>query len=347
MSVNPICFLSTRGREMNIDLKLIKDYLEENLSETEFHYFFKSNATKIPAANRQIEKARLSLCKNFKNIICMDSSIPIKIPSAAPGERRILSVAPYDYIFNEYLNFVENPEKPPKKTFFRCTHVIPGAPFITNLLKEHYEFEQAEILSDICSPFSWHLSQEPCRKQMRQDFYTMYPQAKGKKILSLLLVNQGNKEKDDNEVFLDFPLKEFIEKMGEEWFFITNSMDILNMSEILSFDYFSHIACMKNQFNINNLLYVSDMLITNSSKHGIAFVPTKNPVYCLDYGDKYFSKYMKDFYPSLYFEKAADMMKINFQKEILSEDEQKFYREFSYDVKENPCEKIREILEQA
>lgn len=89
------------------------------------------------------------------------------------------------------------------------------------------------------------------------------------------------------------------------------------------------------------------MLITNSSKHGIAFVPTKNPVYCLDYGDKYFSKYMKDFYPSLYFEKAADMMKINFQKEILSEDEQKFYREFSYDVKENPCEKIREILEQA
>ena len=48
--------------------------------------------------------------------------------------------------------------------------------------------------------------------------------------------------------------------------------------------------------------------------------------------------------PSLYFEKAADMMKINFQKEILSEDEQKFYREFSYDVKENPCEKIAQIL---
>ena len=87
MSRATISFLSTRGRAMNIDLKLIQDYLALNLSDVTFEYYLKNTATKVPAANKQLEEARLSFCNNTRNIICMDPSIPIKIPSASERER--------------------------------------------------------------------------------------------------------------------------------------------------------------------------------------------------------------------------------------------------------------------
>ena len=50
MSKATISFLSTRGRAMNIDLKLIQDYLALNLSDVTFEYYLKNTATKVPAA---------------------------------------------------------------------------------------------------------------------------------------------------------------------------------------------------------------------------------------------------------------------------------------------------------
>ena len=41
MSRATISFLSTRGRAMNIDLKLIQDYLALNLSDVTFEYYEK------------------------------------------------------------------------------------------------------------------------------------------------------------------------------------------------------------------------------------------------------------------------------------------------------------------
>ena len=60
MNKTTISFLSTRGRAMNIDLKLIQDYLASNLSDITLEYYLKNTATKIPAANKQLETARLS-----------------------------------------------------------------------------------------------------------------------------------------------------------------------------------------------------------------------------------------------------------------------------------------------
>ena len=146
MSRATISFLSTRGRAMNIDLKLIQDYLALNLSDVTFEYYLKNTATKVPAANKQLEAARLSFCNNTRNIICMDPSIPVKLSPALPEERRLLTLVPYDYLFNEYLKFTEDPELAHKKTFFRCTHVLSGSPFFSNFLKNFYEFENATFL---------------------------------------------------------------------------------------------------------------------------------------------------------------------------------------------------------
>ena len=87
MSKITVSFLSTRGRAMNIDLKLIQDYLALNLSDVTFKYYLKNTATKVPAANKQLEKARLSFCNNTRNIAISASEYHVLMLPVLRGTR--------------------------------------------------------------------------------------------------------------------------------------------------------------------------------------------------------------------------------------------------------------------
>mgnify|MGYP004470831179 CR=1 FL=1 len=341
--MSTISFLSTRGRAMNIDLKIVQNYLASALPDTTFDYYMKNTATKIPAANQQLEKARLSFCKNARKLLCMDASIPIKLSPASSEERRILMLSPYDYLFNEYLKYVENPELAPKKTFIRCTHVMPGSPFFSKLLKNFYEFEDTTFIDDVCLPAAWDILQESRQTEIRNNFEYLYPQAKGKKILCILTANQ-NLNEESTALFSDLDFKTLLDKLGDEWFLITNNMNLLDKSIRLSYEYTNCFGYMKGRFNLNDLIYFSDMLVTNSSKHACTFAAASKPVYYLNYGKKHFGRYMKQFHPDLYLETAGELVELDYTQEDLSETEAKFCQEFSYSTKKNPLEELVHCL---
>ena len=343
MNKTTISFLSTRGRAMNIDLKLIQDYLASNLSDITLEYYLKNTATKIPDTNKQLETARLSFCNNTSNIICMDPSIPVKLSPALPEERRLLTLVPYDYLFNEYLKFTENPELAHKKTFFRCTHVLPGSPFFSNFLKNFYEFENATFLDDMCLPLAWDITAKESKENVRNSLEYLYPEAKGKKILTILTVNQTTPE-EMTELFSDLNLKKFLDEIGDNWFLLTNNINLLEMSGRLPLSYAKCFGYMKGIFGFDNLLYFSDMLITNSSKHACTFASAKKPVYYLNYGKKHFGIYMKQFYPDLYLETAGELTTLDYEQTDLSEEEERFCQEFAYDTFINPLEQIKNLF---
>lgn len=334
-----ISFLSTRGRAMNADLKLIQDYLASNLSDVTFEYYLKNTATKVPAANKQLEKARLSFCENSRNIICMDPSIPVKLSPALPEERRLLTLVPYDYLFNEYLKFTEGHELAHKKTFFRCTHVLSGSPFFSNFLKNFYEFENATFLDDMCLPLAWDITSKETKANVRNHLEYLYPEAKGKKILTILTVNQTAPE-EMTELFSDLDLKNLLDEIEDNWFLLTNNINLLEMSGKLPFSYAKCFGYMKGVFGFDNLLYFSDMLITNSSKHACTFASAKKPVYYLNYGKKHFGRYMKQFYPDLYLETAGELATLDYGQTDLSEEEARFCQEFACDTVQNPLSLI-------
>ena len=94
MNKTTISFLSTRGRAMNIDLKLIQDYLASNLSDITLEYYLKNTATKIPATNKQLETARLSFCNNTSNIICIGSFYSGEAFSCLTGRTATFNASP-------------------------------------------------------------------------------------------------------------------------------------------------------------------------------------------------------------------------------------------------------------
>lgn len=343
MSKTTVSFLSTRGRGMNVDLKLIQDYLASTFPGITFDYYLKNILTKVPATKKVLQETRLSFCNNARNIICMDPSIPAKPFSSSSEERRLLTLVPYDYLFSEYLKFTEHPELAHKKTFIRCTHVLPGSPFFSDFLKNFYEFENTIFLDDMCIPLAWNITSKKEKEKIQNKFEYLYPEAKGKKILFILTVNQTAPE-EMTDLFSDLNLKELLDKISDNWFLLTNNVNLFEMADRLPFSYSKCFGYMKGVFGIDNPLYFSDMLVTNSSKHACTFASAKKPIYYLNYGKKQFGRYMKQFYSDLYLETAGKLMDIDYNENSLSDKHLKFCQEFSYSVKENPFASIKAIL---
>lgn len=348
MSKDTISFVSTRGRGLNSDLQIVKNDLTENLPDVEFQYYVNKTATKIPIINTKMEEARRTFCIEAQNIICMDPSIPIKIPSASGKEVRLLLATPFDYQFNIFMKNIDNPAFKKKQTFIRCTHVIPGSSFTARLLQTCYEWEDSvTFLDHIPLPISWDITQEEQRTRIRKQLEFFYPQAKDKKIISILLVGQKPDTlpgEEPENLFKDFNLKTIMDSIDDDCFLITNNWDLVELAYQLPYEYSTKFGYIKNKISLNDMMYVSDILITNSSKHAGNFSIMKKPIYYLEYLPKLFGNFIQKFYPSMYLKDLNELSNIDFKTLTCSEDQKNFCQEFSYAPTENPLKTIRELF---
>ena len=92
------------------------------------------------------------------------------------------------------------------------------------------------------------------------------------------------------------------------------------------------------------MMYLSDMLITNRSKHAGNFSITKKPIYYLEYLPKIFGNFIKKFYPSMYLKDLDQLLTLDFSNTELSPEQKNFCQEFSYDPTENPSETIEKLF---
>ncbi|MDD7210453.1 MAG: hypothetical protein PUH29_10450 [Lachnospiraceae bacterium] len=349
MSETVISFVSTRGRSFNIDLRLVKEYLSRHLPEVKFEYYLNKTSTQYPMINKKMEDGRRTFCANAKNIVCMDSSIPIKIPSAKEGEHRLFLSAPFDYQFKVFLEYAAHPEQKKKKTYIRCTHIVPGSPFCSKLLRNCYQWEDGvTFLDQICLPVCWDMMQPEKQNIARKNIEFYYPFIKEKKILSILFsgkVEAGEEEEEPQNPFGDFSLKEVLDLIKDDWFIVTNNYYLIETACQLSSDYKNCFGYTKNKFSVNDLLYISDMLITNNSKYATMIAARKKPFYYAEYTEKHFGAFIKKYFPELYLGEIHNITTINFSAEELSEQQKIFCREFAYDTEQNPMEKILEIFQ--
>lgn len=343
MGCTNISFISCRKRAITLDLKLVKNYLAQNISEIEFSYFTKSENTLNPMTNQGIRKARLDFCQDLDNIICIDASLSGTIPPPAPGIKRLLISIPFDYQFQEFLAHTVNSSLPRKKTFKNFTHILTGSPFGSDLLKRSYEINKIQVIDNICLPLSWDIVQKKNEQSKKRKFEFYYPCIKNKKIFSIITV--GEKEDIANS-FQKFNLEKFLNYLGDSWFVFTNSKNLLNSAIQLSSEYNHSFGYIDSLLPALELLYFSDVLITNYSKYATCFAIKRKPVYYLKCADNMFGTYIHEYYPNLYLDTLDCLFEIPLENEqgnniIFS----RFSDEFSYPALKDPFEVICNLFQ--
>lgn len=329
-----ITFLSSRKRGMNIDMKLIKDYLERTMDHINFRYFLESELNK----NYMVKMGRQAAKKNFihekDNVICIDGSLTNDL---GKGEgKRILLALPFGYQFEKAISREENPDMGLLNNFKGFNYILSPSPFTSDILRKIYKLDGIKLIENVYAPFTWQISRPKFQEEVKDQFSVYYPSIKGKKTLSILTT--GKLEENKKNWCENFNLEDLLKNLGEEWFVFTNDSCILEQAVMLPARYINSFGYINHVYPPRNLLYFSDILVTNSSIYATYFVPCKKPVYCLKYNDNCFEQYIAKHHPDIYLKSLEELEELPYKKE------NSFMREFLYETGECAEETIRKIL---
>lgn len=337
-----LTFLSSRGTGLNADLKMVQTNLTETGCKLSYRFFLNNEKDENPMAVQGYTRAKREFCNGMTNVICTDASLSANIDNLAAGGIRLLLAAPYDYQFKRVLTMRRNGEgHADRKTFQNFTHIIPGSPFTSQLFRNTYAMENIQVLEDLCMPLAWEINREEQQEGVRRKLQFYFPAIGKKKIFSIIL---NGKLTGQMGFFDSFDILSLVDKLGPDWFVITNQPELMEKAYVLdsyykdSFGYANHI--MQSQ----DPLYVSDVLVTNNGRFASAFITRKKPVYCLGFKGNSFEQYMRECHPDMFVGSFAELQGLSVDTGSLSGAQQQFHDQMSYGELRCPYGAIRRLF---
>lgn len=338
MQSSSITILSSRGRGISADLSLMRTHLvsENNMEHVVFRSFSKNERTGNDIINQGVAKMRRQFCEEAEHIICVDASFGGRIYD--PAGIRLLLASPYDYQFKNMLLAQKKLRR--FSTLKKFSHIIAGSPFTERLLKNSYRLEETEVISQVALPLAWEVCREERRRAETEKIAWYYPEILQKKVMVILMV--GAETRKDIPFFEDFPVREFMDRLGKEWFVFTNSMTLMENAYTLPARYRSNFGYINHLMQIHDLLYTADVLLTNNGRMAASFAGCKKPTYCLLCNNSSYEQYMKVKYRELCIANADEMLRCPWNEK--TDALLKFCDDFYYSGAQNPFEKIAELL---
>lgn len=338
MQSKSITILSSRGRGISADLSLMRMHLvsENNMENVVFRSFSKNERTDNDVINQGVAKMRRQFCEKAEHVICVDASFNGKINDS--DGTRLLLASPYDYQFKNTLLAEKKPGR--LNALKKFTHIIAGSPFTEKLLQNSYCLEETEIIGQTALPLAWEVCQEERRRLKTEKIAFYYPEMLQKKVMVILMA--GTEAKKDVPFFGTFPVREFMDKLGKDWFVFTNSMAMMENACTLPACYRANFGYINHLMQIHDLLYAADVLLTNNGRMAASFAGCKKPTYCLMCNNSSYEQYMKVKYRELCIANADEMLRCPWNEK--TEALLKFCDDFYYSGAQNPFKKTAELL---
>jgi hypothetical protein len=302
-----------------------------------FRSFSKNEKTDNVQLNAGNQKLRKRFCEDAVNVICVDASFSGKINH--PEGKRLLLATPYDYQFKNYC--LSEKRSLQLNTLKKFSHIIAGSPFTEQLLKEAYKLEAAEIIGQTALPLAWEVCQTDKQRIMMDKIAFYYPEIRHKKVMTFLCAGNDGEEAG---FFGNMDMKEFFAQLDKDWFVFTNSRSMMENAYVLSSDYRKSFAYINHLLQPHELLFVTDVLITNNGRMAASFSGRNKPVYCPLYKGSYFEKYMKKQYKNLCIESSDRLFSYPLTEMECNHDQKQFCRDFYYENAENPYQKTAELM---
>ena len=340
MSGETITFLSTRGRGLGIDLALIKSYLSKNPERyPEFRFYLNDETSSNPMAAYGFHRAKRGFCEGMTNAICLDASLEARMRRLLGEGKRILLFVPYDYQYKN-MRTLESGRQRSRNTLAAFDYVLTGSPFSERLLRQSYRIREDQTLIPAALPFAWDLLQGERRRQVEKKIYGYFPEARGKKLVSVLVYGDEEKKRRDWE---EFSLRDLFRQWEEDCFLFTNSELLMERSFSLSSRYRNRFGYINRVLPVQDMLYATDILITNNGRFAASYAARKKPVWACGYNDNSFEKYMAADYPSMFLNSVDRLPELPLAGECSAEQE-RFCRDMAYENPQSPYETVESLL---
>lgn len=321
MTNKKLTFISVQGHGLSKNLHLIRSHLS-NSKEYSFEYYlnnfkkarknelsqqniedhidesaikYKYNETIIPV--EQMKKDRNKFAKDAETIICCDGSLPI-IKNFFNDSKRIMIAEPDNNMFKHICAYENNERIESKKTYINFTDVICYSDFFKEALQNYFPLDNGKYHDDLAIPFANSVNNPTECEIIRSEFEEVYPKIKGKKVISILTAGRKINGKSTN--FFDIDIKAFADAIPDDCIVLTNNPFIAEKCSDLPSEYINKILLISYKNVLySNLLYFSEMFITDSPNYTCIFASKNKPFYIVDYNNTNFTGYINQFFPEL------------------------------------------------
>ena len=341
MDYNTLTVYSVRRRGVTMDIKLIKDYLDQSMDNLEFRFFTKNEISKNSKITQMIRLSREEFSKKTGHALCIDESMPKKFLLKNPAYCRMYVAEPFDFLFREYMSKEKKHHN--KMAFSGCTHIFTGIPLMSRIVQKNYNTENLQMIENVPLIKSWDILHSDKRQVYRKKLEYFFPYMKGKKILALLM--KGDlKSPEGEDLFPGESLRFLADHLDEDIFILFNSLAIVRALSSLPGIYREKMGYTGAYMTESQLVYIADVLVTNTANHGVDFAGTGKPMFCYHVKENGFTRFMKEYYPGLCLKKLEELVDYDFSSLNTDSAQKEFHKQTVIDTEKNPFEIISSLF---
>lgn len=167
------------------------------------------------------------------------------------------------------------------------TYALTGSKNLVKVYEEVFGIEKSAFLPIGMARLDDFLDEEKI-ENFKNDFYNQYPQLKDKRIVLFAPTFRGTGQKTAYYDYDKIDLKRIYEFCGDEWAFIIKMHPFVKEPIDIPETYKECIFDFASYQNINDLYYVTDVLITDYSSNYYEYALLKKPVLFYTYDREFY-----------------------------------------------------------
>jgi teichoic acid glycerol-phosphate primase len=160
-----------------------------------------------------------------------------------------------------------------KKVYQNFHKVVVGSDVFADIFKKAFNVKEEQLLR-FGYPRTDFFYNQTAQEKKREQFYQKYPQFKNKKIILYAPTYRPNPE--DNQLKLD--IDQLYKSLKDEYVLFIRLHPSVSISEINYFVYQDFVFDFSNKASINDLIVVSDLLITDYSSIPFEYAILEKPM---------------------------------------------------------------------
>lgn len=346
-----ILFMSETKEYLWGNLKYIEERMKQRGLDQEYHlnYSFRKVLSK--------KQGILSWLKTLNNIaksdvIFIDDYAPIFGYLNHSKRTRLVQVWHAGEGFKSvgYSRFgKEGSPHPGESAHKSYDYVTVGSKKLIHVYEEVFGIERSAFLPTGMARLDDFLDQNKIT-QFKKDFYKEYPKLQGKKVILFAPTFRGTGQEEAYYDYDMLDLKQIYDFCGEEYVFLSKVHPFVTEKIQIPEEYKERIFDFAEYPNINDLYYVTDVLITDYSSNYYEYALLKKPVLFYTYDrEKYellrgVHRSVKEHAPGKICDSFEELMKALYEKDYEYEKIEKFVEDNFGEYDGQACDRIIDQL---
>lgn len=167
------------------------------------------------------------------------------------------------------------------------TYALTGSKNLIKVYEEVFGIEKSAFLPIGMARLDDFLDEDKI-ESFKKDFYNQYPKLKNKKIVLFAPTFRGTGQKTAHYDYDKIDLKRIYEFCGDKWAFIIKMHPFIKEAIYIPEGYKDRILDFSSYKNINDLYYITDVLITDYSSNYYEYALLKKPVLFYTYDREFY-----------------------------------------------------------